>query len=150
MGSAYRSSSRNASQERTWRWKDESDPEPLPPSWADGGRRESPTSEQVPVYAVQVRTGLLLEWKVKPASRKVTGAPLRERPAIRAVYVTEDATQAIVGEWDATEKSSGWVPDEDFASVLAKRPEKLDPVGPTDQQVFQRLLADLYDLGHCA
>ncbi|WP_324761139.1 hypothetical protein [Haloarcula montana] len=145
MGSAYRASSRNASQERTWRWKDESDPEPLPQSWADEGRRESPTPAQVPVYAVQCRAGLLLEWRVK-ANGKVTGTPLRERPAIRAVYVTEDATQAIVGEWDAMERSSGWVPDEDFASVLAKRPEKLDPVGPTDQQVFQRLLDDLYDL----
>ncbi|MFC6977105.1 hypothetical protein ACFQL1_24060 [Halomicroarcula sp. GCM10025709] len=92
----------------------------------------------------------MLEWKVKPGSRKVTGAPLRERPAIRAVYVTENATQAIVQEWDATKRSSGWVPDKDFASVLAKRPEKLDPVGPTDQQLFQRLLANLYDLGRCS
>jgi hypothetical protein len=145
MGSAYQSSSQNASKKRTWRWKDESDPEPLPQSWADGGRRESPGPEQVPVYAVQCRAGLLLEWKVKPRSRKVTGTPMRERPAIRAAYVTEDASQAIVQEWDATETSSGWVPDEDFASVLAKRPERLDPVGPANQRVFQRLLAELYD-----
>ncbi|GGM49372.1 hypothetical protein [Haloarcula argentinensis] len=144
MSSKYRH--RNRGQKKLkWRWKDETDNRSLPQSWADKGRTESPEEDEVQLYAIQCRAGLLLEWLVNTRTGKLLRGPLSEKPGIRVLYVTADGEYALVKESEAREIDDSWKPPKRFASIIAKDPEEADPVPDSSQDYYRRSVEDLYD-----
>jgi len=129
-----------------WRWKDETDNRPLPQSWADNGRTESPEEDEVQLYAIQCRAGLLLEWLVNTRTGKLIRGPLSEKPGIRVLYVTADGEHTIIKESEAREVDGSWKPPKQFASIIAKDPEEADPVPDSSQDHYRRSVRDLYDV----
>ncbi|GGM51964.1 hypothetical protein [Haloarcula argentinensis] len=145
MSSKYRR--RNRGQKKLkWRWKDESDNRSLPQSWADKGRTEPPEEDEVQLYAIQCRAGLRLEWLVNTRTGKLLRGPLSEKPGLRVLYVTADGEHALMRELDARETDDSWKPPKQFASVIAKDREEVDPVPHSSQDCYRRLAQDLYDL----
>ena len=143
MSSKYRH--RNRGQKKLkWRWKDETDNRSLPQSWADKGRIESPEEDEVQLYAIQCRAGLLLEWLVNTRTGKLLRGPLSEKPGLRVLYVTADGEHALMKELDARETDDSWKPPKQFASVIAKDREEVDPVPDSSQDCYRRLAEDLY------
>jgi len=128
-----------------WRWKDETDNRSLPQSWADNGRTESPEEDEVQLYAIQCRAGLLLEWLVNTRTGKLLRGPLSEKPGIRVLYVTADGEHAVVEESEAREVDGSWRPPKQFASVISKKIDEADPVPDSSQDHYRRLVEDLYD-----
>ncbi|WP_049944630.1 hypothetical protein [Haloarcula marismortui] len=128
-----------------WRWKDETDNRSLPQSWADNGRTESPAEDEVQLYAIQCRAGLLLEWLVNTRTGKLLRGPLSEKPGIRVLYVTADGEYAVLKESEAREIDDSWKPPKQFTSVIAKDIEEADPVPDSSQDYYRRSVEDLYD-----
>ncbi|MBX0296987.1 hypothetical protein EGH23_19080 [Halomicroarcula sp. F27] len=129
-----------------WRWKDETDNRPLPESWARKGPEEPIGDDEQPLYAIQCRGGLLLEWTVSRQTNAPVAGPNRERPALRVLYVTRDGQQAAVREWDATRQDEGWTPESAFASVIAKSPNACDDVDVDHHEYYRSLVEERYDV----
>ena len=129
-----------------WRWKDETDNRPLPQSWADNGRTEPPEGNEVQLYAIQCRAGLLLEWLVNTRTGKLLRGPLSEKPGLRVLYVTADGEYAVLKESEAREIDDSWKPPKQFASIIAKHPEEADPVPDSSQDYYRRGVENLYDV----
>jgi hypothetical protein len=145
MSSGYRRGNRGQKKLK-WRWKDETDNRSLPQSWADKGRTESPEEDEVQLYAIQCRAGLLLEWLVNARTGKLLRGPLSEKPGLRVLYVTADGEHALMKELDARETDDSWKPPKQFASVIAKDREEVDPVPASSQDCYRRLAENLHDL----
>jgi hypothetical protein len=128
-----------------WRWKDETENRSLPQSWADNGRTESPEEDEVQLYAIECRAGLLLEWLVNTRTGKLLRGPLSEKPGIRVLYVTADGEHALVKESEAREIDGSWKPPKQFTSVIAKDIEEADPVPDSSQDYYRRSVEELYD-----
>ena len=128
-----------------WRWKDETENRSLPQSWADNGRTESSEEDEVQLYAIECRAGLLLEWLVNTRTGKLLRGPLSEKPGIRVLYVTADGEHALVKESEAREIGGSWKPPKQFTSVIAKDIEEADPVPDSSQDHYRRSVEELYD-----
>ncbi|WP_236045113.1 hypothetical protein [Haloarcula nitratireducens] len=91
---------------------------------SESDSREEPVGEdEQPLYAIQCRGGLLLEWTVSRQTNASVAGPNRERPALRVLYVTRNGRQAAVREWEATRQAEvRWTPESAFASVITKSP----------------------------
>jgi len=50
-----------------------------------------------------------------------------ETQGLRVLYVTADGEQALVNEFEARETDDSWKPPKQFASVMAKDREEVDP-----------------------
>lgn len=140
------SSTRQSETTLEWRWNDRTENRPLPQSWATNGSREPVGDDEQPLYAIQFRAGLLLEWEVNQRTESLVAGPRRERPALRVLYVTRDGQQAIVREWDAERTASGWRPDPEFASSIARAPADCDDVDADTQESYRTMLEDRYDV----
>lgn len=144
MSSGYRRGN-TGPKKRKWHWKDETDNRSLPQSWADNGRTESPEENEVQLYAIECRVGLLLEWLVNTRTGKLLRGPLSEKPGVRVLYVTADGESALVKESEAREIDDSWKPPKEFASIIAKDIEEADPVPDSSQDYYRRSVEDLYD-----
>ncbi|QIO25035.1 hypothetical protein [Haloarcula sp. JP-L23] len=140
------SSTRQSETTLEWRWNDRTENRPLPQSWATNGSREPVGDDEQPLYAIQFRAGLLLEWEVNQRTESLVAGPRRERPALRVLYVTRDGQQAIVREWDAERTASGWRPDPEFASSIARAPADCDDVAADTQESYRTMLEARYDV----
>ncbi|WP_135306023.1 hypothetical protein [Haloarcula amylovorans] len=129
-----------------WRWKDETDNRALPESWATKGQEEPVGEDEQPLYAIQCRGGLLLEWTVNRQTNAPVAGPNRERPALRVLYVTRDGQQAAVREWDATHEGTSWTPESNFASVIAKAPAACDDTDSENHATYRSLVEERYDV----
>ncbi|WP_434530204.1 hypothetical protein ACODNH_01585 (plasmid) [Haloarcula sp. NS06] len=129
-----------------WRWKDETENRALPESWATKGQEEPIGDDEQPLYAIQCRGGLLLEWTVSRQTNAPVAGPNRERPALRVLYVTRDGQQAAVREWEAIRQAEGWTPDSEFASVIAKSTDACDDVDADDYVYYRSLVEERYDI----
>jgi len=145
MSSGYRRGN-TGPKKLKWRWKDETDNRSLPQSWADNGRTESPKENEVQLYAIQCRAGLLLEWLVNTRTGKLLRGPLSEKPGIRVLYVTADGEHAVLKELEAREIEDSWKPPKQFTSVIAKDIEEVDLVPDSSQDHYRRGVEDLYDV----
>jgi len=128
-----------------WRWKDKTDNRSLPQSWAANGRTESLEEDEVQLYAIQCRAGLLLEWLVNTRTGKLLRGPLSEKPGMRVLYVTADGEHAVVEEFEAREVDGSWKPPKQFTSIIAKHPDEADPVPDSSQDCYRRSVKELYD-----
>ncbi|KAA9400714.1 hypothetical protein Har1131_18735 [Haloarcula sp. CBA1131] len=145
MSSGYRRG-KHGSKERKWRWTDKTTNQLLPQSWADNGRIESADDDEVKLYAIQWRAGLLLEWVVDTRTGTLLEGPLSEQPGIRVLYVTADGEQALVQEWEARETEGNWKPPKEFVSIVATHPDEIDAVQDSTQDYYCRSVEGLYNL----
>ncbi|WP_135302626.1 hypothetical protein [Haloarcula amylovorans] len=135
-----RTGQKSSGTERKWRWTDQSEQSSIiPESWAAKGDRED--GEEL-YYAVEVRTGLLLEYDVDHTGSNVAG-PHRERPGIQTLYVTADGGRAIVLETEGI-KDDGIKPTDNYASVVARPAGHGDEVEPERRDAYRSLIRDLY------
>jgi alkylated DNA nucleotide flippase Atl1 len=114
--------SRNPTERTTWQWDrtSESEPQLIPKSWAENGRWETADTDQCLFYALEVRTGVVLEYETT-ASGQITGLPRRERQALRVLYVREDGQRAIVRQIITTGNITSTIkPDKHFRTIIAK------------------------------
>lgn len=141
------SSTRQSKTALEWRWNDRTKNRPLPQSWATNGSHEPVGDDAQPLYAIQFRAGLLLEWEVNQKTKSLVAGPRRERPALRVLYVSRDGQQAIVREWDAERTSSGWHPEPEFASSIARVSADCDDVDTDTQEWYRTMVEARYDVG---
>ena len=131
--------------DREWRFKPERAYQ-IPASWADNGRHEIADDGEEQFYAVQIKLGVELQWTVDGTGDPVDG-PHRDRPVVRACYVSRDGSDAYVRDWDAVIEDSRATPERDFASVVAVDPADADPVeSESNRECYRDVLQERYDV----
>ena len=112
-----------------WKWFEEAASEPavVPQRWAQNGDRETPSEGEEQFYAIEVKTGLVLQYLIDQNGKSLQG-PLREKDAIRVLYVTSDGTRATVREIIAShEHYSRLETPEGFRSIVTKERSAGEP-----------------------
>lgn len=146
MSVQHPTGNKSPGKEREWRWMDQTNNQAIPQSWASNGRRESAEDGDETLYAIQFRFGLLLDWKKNGQTGELSGVPDRERAAVRVLYVTRDGSQAIVLEWDADRSDTGWVPEQEFHSVISRHAEDADDVRDDLAETYREQVEERYDV----
>jgi hypothetical protein len=144
MSTSDSSRSKLSATDRAYRWTDQSDePRLIPDSWAANGARMPVDDGEEQYFAVEVRTGVILEYSTDDHGEP-TGLPNRERPGIRVLYVTADGGRAIVIESEGTGSPGTVSPRSDWAAVVARAPEQGDVVAAADRDAYRSLIRELY------
>jgi len=122
------------------------EPERPPESWR--GTRHEPVERDLGEcrwFAVGIKRGRLATLAVEADSGDVVDR-VDAQPAIRVLYVREDAKRAFTRDLDVIRQSSGWLPE--YEAWAASTGEVIGYGGPSgdDRDLFARLLGDLYDV----
>jgi len=130
--------------DRVWKWIDQSDePKIVPESWADNGERQDAGEGHEQYFAVEVRTGLQLEFDTNDRG-EATGTANRERPAIQTLFVTADGGRAVVVESQANGDGDAVTPLSDWAAVIARPQGHGKPVDADRRDAYRAVVRDLY------
>lgn len=124
MGTRTTSNRSSTGTRYEWRWLEdaESDPFVIPDSWAENGRKEQPAEDGEEFFALEVKHGLVLEYEVSDTGQLIKG-PLREKEALRVLYVSASGEKTIVRQVFADDNNvRGIKPPSDFISVIAGSP----------------------------
>ncbi|EMA18997.1 hypothetical protein C443_17843 [Haloarcula argentinensis DSM 12282] len=127
-----------------WKWIDQSDePQLIPETWADNGGREDDDDTDEQYFAVEVRTGLQLEYRTNERGQ-ATGVAARERPAIQTLFVTADGGRAVVVESQAAGNGETVRPLSDWSAVIARRKGHGETIDADQRDKYRAAVRDLY------
>ena len=144
MSTSHSSRSKLSATDRAYRWTDQSDePRVIPESWAANGARVPVADGEERYYAVEVRTGVILEYNTDDHGEP-TGLPNRERPGVRVLYVTADGGRAIVIESEGTGSTGTVSPRSGWPAVISRAPEQGDVIAAADRDAYRSLIQELY------
>lgn len=130
--------------DRVWHWVDQSDePQLIPETWADNAVRKDADDAEERYYAVEVRTGLQLEYRTDDRGQ-ATGVATRERPAIQTLYVRADGGRAVVVESQAAGNGETVRPLSDWHAVIARPKGHGETIDADQRDKYRAAVRDLY------